>query len=187
MLTGEGAIRAAARFLSVRRVRHVVVDPVIRASDGHPLLDELAVETLIAELIPLAEIVTPNIPEAGRLSGISIDSRKDMERAARIIWQLGCGGVLVKGGHLQGDAVDIWFDGNRIQEMVSQRVPGPGPRGTGCALSAAILSGLVLGLEAEEAVRRAKRYITLAIRNAYDTGDGVRFLRHSVPSTGDEP
>jgi hydroxymethylpyrimidine/phosphomethylpyrimidine kinase len=187
MMAGEGAIRAAARFLSVRQVRHLVMDPVIQASDGHPLLEESAVETLISELIPLAEIVTPNIPEAERLSGISIDSPADMERAARRIRQLGCGAVLVKGGHLKGDALDIWFDGGRIQEMVSPRVPGPGPRGTGCALSAAILSGLVLGLTPEEAVKRAKRYITLAIRDAYDTGDGVRFLPHSVPSTGYEP
>jgi len=172
MLAEKAVVAAVAAALRPAAGIPIVVDPVIMASSGRRLLAEDALAVLRSDLFPLATLITPNIPEAELLSGITIRDRPSMERAARA---LGPGAVLVKGGHLPGETVMdvlaspeavIWFD--------SPRFPGPPRHGTGCTLASAIAAGLAQGLLLPGAIRRARAYVHAAI--AAGTGS----LNHAV-------
>ncbi|HSE94670.1 MAG TPA: PfkB family carbohydrate kinase, partial [Methylomirabilota bacterium] len=131
-------------------------------------------------LLPLALVVTPNLHEAAALAEIPVGTEAEMEAAARRIHALGPAWVLVKGGHLKGDAVDLLFDGARLTRLVAARIDTPHTHGTGCTYSAAIAAGLARGASVPDAVAEAKRYVTAAIRAGFALGRGVGTLRHFV-------
>ncbi len=139
----------------------VVLDPVLGSTGGVPLLDEEGVEVLKRRLLPLCTLVTPNLGEAGLLSGLDVRDASSMREAARLIClELGAGAALVKGGHLEGAPVDILYDGREFQELRGRRLTGPAGafHGTGCILSSAAAAGLVRGCTLGSAVEEAKRY-----------------------------
>ncbi len=178
MLSTAGIIRAVAAKLREYRVDKLVVDPVMIAKSGDPLLEPAAREALIAEMLPLALVVTPNLHEAGALAEMAVATREDMEEAARKIGKLGPRHVLVKGGHLKGEAVDILFNGREFTVFRAPRIDSANTHGTGCTFSAAIAAGLALGRPLSDAVRDAKAYVTRAIREGFALGRGVGALRH---------
>ena len=182
MLSTAPIIGAVAAGLAARRQAHVVLDPVMIAKSGDALLQPDAQTALIERVLPLAEIVTPNLHEAAALAGMPVTSEKEMEEAARRIHARGPQHVLVKGGHLDDSATDILWDGRVFTRYPAARVPSKHTHGTGCTLSAAIAAGLALGRALPEAVREAKAYVTAAIREGFPTGRGVGALRHFVGS-----
>ena len=167
MLPTAEIVAEVARLFSHEKLPPPVVDPVVVATSGDVLIDDEALELLKRRLIPLARLVTPNIPEAERLSGISITTEADMRRAAQQIKLLGARAVLVKGGHRQmnGDALDVLLneDGSFI-DFRSEYIDVGEVHGSGCTLSAAIAAGLGNGMTLEGAVATAKNYVTDAIR-----------------------
>ena len=157
----------------------IVVDPVMVASSGDLLLREDAREALIGRMIPLAHVLTPNLPEAEALSGVPIDSDAARREAGRKIHALGARYVVIKGGHGKGaEAVDWLFNGREWRAFSAPRVDTRSTHGTGCTFAAAVAAGLGHGLEVEEAVARAKRYVTGAIRNAQALGSGQGPVHH---------
>jgi hydroxymethylpyrimidine/phosphomethylpyrimidine kinase len=172
MIFNATAIEAVADRLSAYGIEKIVVDPVMVAKGGDTLLLEEARETLAKRLIPLALLVTPNIPEAEVLSGKSISTEKDIHESARIIKAMGPKHVLIKGGHLPGPAKDILYDGQRFFEFSKERIHTPHTHGTGCTYSSAIATFLAMDLEIKEAVGRAKDFIHSAIRFAFPLGKG---------------
>jgi hydroxymethylpyrimidine/phosphomethylpyrimidine kinase len=180
MLVDAEVIRVVAEELKRSGVHRIVVDPVMLAKDGTPLLREAAVRVLKRELIPIASLVTPNIPEAEALSETKITGIEDMEKAARTIFGLGCGAVLVKGGHLEGEPVDVLFSGDKTVLFQGKRIASVPAHGTGCTLSAAILANLIYGKSMEEAVRISKMYVAKAIRNGFHFGKGAVLLNHGI-------
>ena len=173
MLSNKGIIEAVAR--SVGRLGFpLVVDPVMIAKSGAPLLKPDAVEALVKLLIPEAILVTPNKPEAERLAGINISSLEDARRAARIIVEdLGASAAIVKGGHLEGgEAVDVLYYEGRYKEYRAPRIRGGCTHGTGCSFSAAIAAGLARGMDLWDAVDTAKRLISMAIDYGVRVGRG---------------
>jgi hydroxymethylpyrimidine kinase/phosphomethylpyrimidine kinase len=150
----------------------VVVDPVMVAKSGAPLLTIEARKTLVQHLLPLATLVTPNLPEAAALVGWEVRGEDEMRRAAREIHDLGSKYVLVKGGHLHGEAVDVLFDGQKFHEFRVKRIESKNTHGTGCTYAAAIATYLAQELDAVEAVTAAKRFITEAIRHGLSLGQG---------------
>ena len=137
-----------------------------------------SMDTFIREIFPLADLLTPNIPEAEKITGISISSAADMERAARLIAGMGAKNVLVKGGHAVGDALDILFDGVNFYRFSAERIHTKNTHGTGCTYSSAIASNLALGFRLEAAVKRAKDYVTTAIRHSLPIGKGCGPTHH---------
>jgi len=180
MLSTAPIIRAVADRLRAHRLTRLVVDPVMIAKSGDPLLEPDAREALVAEILPLALVVTPNLHEAAALAERPVASLEEMEEAARRIHALGPRWVLVKGGHLKGDPVDLLFDGRDVMQFAAERVPTPHTHGTGCTYSAAITARLARGDEVPAAVAEAKRYVTAAIRAGFALGRGVGVLRHFV-------
>jgi len=180
MLSTAGIVRAVAAKLRQYRVEKLVVDPVMIAKSGDPLLQPDARAALVAEVLPLALVVTPNLHEASALAGMPVGDREAMEEAARRIHRLGPRCVLVKGGHLKGDAVDVLWDGREFATFSAPRIETPHTHGTGCTYSAAIAAGLANGLPLRDAVRRAKAYVTQAIREGFAPGRGVGTLRHFI-------
>ena len=178
MLSRSACMRAAARKLREYRPQNVVVDPVMVAKNGCPLMQPDSMDTLVREILPLADLLTPNIPEAETITGAPIRSAEDMERAAEQIRRLGPRAVLVKGGHAAGDALDILFDGSRFYRFSAGRIPTKNTHGTGCTYSSAIACNLALGLDLEEAVKQAKDYVTTAIRHALPIGKGCGPTNH---------
>ncbi|MDR3167551.1 MAG: bifunctional hydroxymethylpyrimidine kinase/phosphomethylpyrimidine kinase [Treponema sp.] len=166
MLSCAETMRAMAEKLVQYRPANVVIDPVMYAKNGAPLMDPAAIDTLIKEVIPLADLLTPNIPEAEKITGLTIRNTGDMEKAAEGIRALGCAHVLVKGGHAQGDAVDILYDGKTFIRFTAPRIFTKNTHGTGCTYSSAITANLARGLSMGEAVEGAKKYITTAIEHA---------------------
>jgi hydroxymethylpyrimidine/phosphomethylpyrimidine kinase len=156
----------------------VVVDPVMYAKNGAPLMEMDAISTLIKEVVPLADLITPNIPEAEKISGMTIKTHDDMREAARRIHAMGCRAAVVKGGHIEGDAVDILFDGKEFHEYPSPRIDTKHTHGTGCTFSSAIASNLALGLSLHKAVESAKAYINTAITHAPGLGKGSGPTHH---------
>ncbi len=181
MLSTAGIIEAVAAELRDRRVEKLVVDPVMVAKSGDPLLRADARNALIDSILPLALVVTPNLPEAEVLAGIPVTQREDMEEAARRIHALGPRYVLIKGGHLKGDAVDLLWNGREATEFRVARVDSTNTHGTGCTLSAAIAAGLARGQALGDSIRSAKAYVTRAIREGFQAGRGVGQLRHFLP------
>ncbi len=171
MLSSAAIIECVARCAAKWRLR-LVVDPVMVAKSGDRLLRPEAVDALRERLLPLAEVVTPNLGEAEVLTGIQIKTQAEMRSAAGRIRELGPRYVVVKGGHLVGEPTDILYDGARFYELPGERIETRHTHGTGCTFSAAIASYLARGLETPEAVAAAKRYITEAIRHAPGIGHG---------------
>jgi hydroxymethylpyrimidine/phosphomethylpyrimidine kinase len=166
-----------------------IVDPVLLASSGAPLFDPAGVTALRDRLLPLARVVTPNLPEAESLSGLVIDSRAALVAAARAIGKLGTRAVVIKGGHPmraatgpgarpETRAIDLLFDGRQLVEFAAPRIANGGAHGTGCAFSAALTAYLARGLELEAAVRRAKGFVTRALRQRLTLGRGRPVLDH---------
>jgi hydroxymethylpyrimidine/phosphomethylpyrimidine kinase len=178
MVSRIDSIRVIAERLRMYKPRNIILDPVMVSKSGYDLLDPGAVGTLIKELIPVADVITPNIPEAVKITGKSIDSIKDAEEAAKAIHVFGAKNVLVKGGHFSGESMDILYDGEDIYKFESERIYTKNTHGTGCTLSSAIASNLALGFAVKEAVERAKNYITIAIRNSVPVGKGAGPVNH---------
>jgi len=174
MLASAAIVEAVAEAVEEMRLPHLVVDPVFVSKHGHPLLADDAVDALGRLILPLATLVTPNIPEAAGLAGFDVDTRDDMRRAAGAILHLGPRAVLVKGGHLEGDrAVDLFVDGAVEEWIDAERIDTPHTHGTGCTLSAAITAHLARGASLADAVRAGKVFVTEAIRHALPLGEGI--------------
>jgi hydroxymethylpyrimidine/phosphomethylpyrimidine kinase len=175
---GSADIAAAIADMAASFAFPLVVDPVMISKHGKPLLRPDAVQTVRECLLPRAALVTPNIPEAEVLAGVPIRSLEDIREAARRIHQLGCGAVLIKGGHADGPATDVLFDGAEWHEFPAPRIDTPHTHGTGCTYSAAITGELARGTRLTLAVERAKRYITEAIRTNPRLGHGCGPVNH---------
>ena len=160
------------------RPENIVLDPVMVSKSGYHLLQPEAKDALIKILLPLATVVTPNIPEAEVITGIEINSLKDMERAALLIYNMGPRNVLLKGGHLLGAATDILFDGRSYKYYEAGRIQTKNTHGTGCTLSASIAANMARGCSMEESISKAKEYITGAIENSLSIGKGVGPTHH---------
>lgn len=174
MLASAPIIEAVAEAIAETRVPNLVVDPVFVSKHGHPLLQEDAVEALRTLILPLATVVTPNLPEAAGLTGLQVESEEEMRRAGEAILELGPRAVLVKGGHLPGpDATDLLVTEEATTTISTPRVDTPHTHGTGCVLSAAIAAHLALGAALDEAIRGGKRFVTGAIRGALEIGEGI--------------
>ncbi|MEJ8547699.1 bifunctional hydroxymethylpyrimidine kinase/phosphomethylpyrimidine kinase [Brevibacillus borstelensis] len=173
MLFDAEIIEAVSREISRFAVKKLVLDPVMIAKGGAKLLQDEAIAALKRHLLPLAEVVTPNLPEAEFLSGMRIETPEQMRDAAKAIHQMGPRHVMMKGGHLHGDAiVDIFYDGRDFFEMKHERVPTRHTHGTGCTFSAALTAELAKGTPLVEAVDKANRFIVEAIRTAPQIGGG---------------
>ncbi len=175
---GEPAIVEALAELAGSFVFPLVVDPVMISKHGAPLIVEEARKALAERLLPKAALVTPNLHEAAALAGMEVDSPESMREAARRIHGATGAAVLVKGGHLEGDALDVLWTGGEFHEYRSARIETAHTHGTGCTTSAAITAALALGCELPEAVARAKRYITEAIRTNPGLGEGSGPVNH---------
>jgi hydroxymethylpyrimidine kinase/phosphomethylpyrimidine kinase len=159
-----------------------VVDPVVRSTSGYDLIDDAALDALKSELLPLARLLTPNIPEAERITGEPIRDEEEMRLAARRMREMGARAVLVKGGHLAGgEAIDVLDDDGRVHIFRAARIETTSTHGTGCTLAAAIAACLARGLTLEEATRAAKRFVTEAILRAPRLGHGHGPINHNVP------
>jgi hydroxymethylpyrimidine/phosphomethylpyrimidine kinase len=190
MLSTPDCMRAVAGRLRFWRPKNVVVDPVMYAKNGAPLMAPDATATLIEAVIPLADVLTPNIPEAEKIAGVSVRDlprgdlprgglpREDADWVAALedlagrIHRMGSRNVLVKGGHSTGRAVDVLFDGVRFFHFDAPRVDTKNTHGTGCTYSSAIASNLALGMDMRQAIDRAKAYVTTAIRHSLPIGKG---------------
>jgi len=172
MLANAGIIEAVADAVARLDISPLVVDPVMVAKSGDLLLDESAERAYLEQLLKVATVVTPNLMEAEALLGRPVRDLGAMRVAARELQALGARAVVVKGGHLEGSAVDVFFDGARIVELPAPRIPTNNTHGTGCTYAAAIAARLALGDELLEAVRGAKKYVTEAIRRSYSVGHG---------------
>ncbi len=180
MLSTAAIIEAVASGLSERAVDKLVVDPVMVAKSGDVLLRTDARQALIERILPRALVVTPNLPEAEVLAGMPVGDRPEMEEAARRIHGLGPRYVLVKGGHLKGDALDLLWNGKAFTAFSAPRIESRNTHGTGCTFSAAITAGLARGQALGDAIRDAKAYVTRAIREGFAAGRGVGQLRHFI-------
>jgi hydroxymethylpyrimidine/phosphomethylpyrimidine kinase len=178
MLSSSAIIGEVAAGVRRYRVKRLVVDPVMVAKSGDRLLREDAVAALIEQLLPLTYIVTPNIPEAEVLAGRPVRNQEEMIEAARAIHDRGVKVVVVKGGHLSGDAVDIVFDGDGVERLTSPRIDTPNTHGTGCSFSAGIAAGLARGDDPLTAIAAAKRYLNGALVNSFSVGAGHSPVHH---------
>ncbi len=178
MLASAPIIAAVAERLRFHHLDRLVVDPVMVAKSGDPLLRADAVAALKELLLPLALVVTPNVPEAETLVGRTLESDDDLRAADHAIHRLGARNVVIKGGHRTGDAVDLLSDGTSFTTLRAPRIPTPHTHGTGCTFSAAIAAGLARGLSVSDAVGAAKEYLTGAIARAYAIGAGHSPVHH---------
>lgn len=178
MLSSPECMLTVADKLAEYKPAHVVVDPVMYAKNGCPLMREDAVDELIRTVIPRATLLTPNIPEAEKIASMRIESTDDMKRAAAVISDMGAGAVLVKGGHYVGDARDVLYVGGEYYEYAVKRINTKNTHGTGCTLSSAIASYLALGEPLHSAVGKAKEYVTEAICHALELGRGCGPTNH---------
>ena len=178
MISSSELIRVVANRIRHHGLSTFVVDPVMVAKSGDRLLREDAVEALREELIPLATVVTPNLPEAEVLVGRSIATLEDMRQAAADIVALGARSVVVKGGHRPDDATDVFYDGQRYLELQAPRIETSSTHGTGCTFASAIAALLARGADLTTAVQEAKAYLTTAIERAYPIGRGHGPVHH---------
>lgn len=178
MLSSAAIVATVSAAVRRHGITNLVVDPVMVAKSGDRLLREEAISSICNDLIPLAKVVTPNIPEAEDLTGLSISTDADVRRAAEVIIGMGARSVVVKGGHRDGPPTDILYDGERFLEFTTERIPTTNTHGTGCTFASAVAAGLAHGLEVPDAVQQAKDYVTAAIRSAYPIGHGHGPLHH---------
>ena len=172
MLSSPECMEAVAERLEHYAPENVVIDPVMYAKNGCPLMHEDSIDALISTIIPCAMLLTPNIPEAEKIAGMEIRTIGDMKRAAEKICSLGSYAVLVKGGHYMGDAEDVLLSPSGFRTYTTRRIETKNTHGTGCTLSSAIASYLALGESLEDAVGSAKEYVTGAIEHALELGKG---------------
>jgi hydroxymethylpyrimidine kinase/phosphomethylpyrimidine kinase len=181
MLPTREIIEEVARLFRETKLPAPVVDPVVRSTSGYDLIDDAALDALKRELMPLARVVTPNIPEAERITGMTIGDADAMVEAARAIREMGARAVLVKGGHLAGGkALDVLDEEGEVTYFDAERIETTSTHGTGCTLAAAIASCLARGHNVEDSVALAKRFVTEAIRRAPRLGHGHGPINHSV-------
>jgi hydroxymethylpyrimidine/phosphomethylpyrimidine kinase len=175
MLASAEIVEAVAVAVAETAVPNLVVDPVSVSKHGHRLLADDAVGALRERILPLATLVTPNLPEAEGLAGFRVTSRDLMEDAAEAIRTMGPGAVLIKGGHLRGSttADDVFFDGDRMDWIEAERIETANTHGTGCTLSSSIAAYLARGDELLQAVRKGKAFVTEAIRASLPLGHGI--------------
>jgi hydroxymethylpyrimidine/phosphomethylpyrimidine kinase len=189
MLPTREVISEVARLLRETPLREVgaIVDPVVRSTSGFDLIDDDALAALKSELLPLARLATPNIPEAERITGLEIRTEEDMRRAAALMREMGARAVLVKGGHLAGDeAIDLLDDADGVKLYRERRIETDATHGTGCTLAAAIAACLARGLNLRDSVGVAKRYVTAAIHCSPRIGRGFSPVNHNLRAQFDE-
>ncbi len=184
MLPNREIIEEAAQIIKENYLENLVVDPVVRSTSGFDLIDDAALRVLIEQLFPLAEVVTPNLPEAERIARMKIENEQDIKEAARIMHDFGAKNVLIKGGHLpisdlkeqanaqDRKAIDYLFVGNDLRIYETEFIETNATHGTGCTLAAAITANLALGKSLPEALETAKKFVTEAIRTAPTLGRG---------------
>lgn len=178
MVSNSDIIAAIADKLAEYHAEHIVLDPVMVSTSGSKLLCDEAIDCLIHRLMPLADIITPNIPEAEVLSGTVVRDQADMLAAAKIIAEFFGGAVLIKGGHSVQDATDLLYANGAEKWLSARRIDNPNTHGTGCTLSSAIACGLAAGKDAFAAVAGAKEYLTGALADMLDLGAGSGPLNH---------
>ncbi len=179
MVSSSELIRAIAESIKEFNLKNIVVDPVMVATSGAKLISDNAIKTLEKELLPLATVITPNIPEAQVLIGTKITSEKEMQKAAETISRRFRCSVLLKGGHNLNDANDYLFDGSEGTWFFGKRIENPNTHGTGCTLSSAIASNLAKGLSLPQSVKNAKDYISGALQAMLNLGKGSGPLMHN--------
>lgn len=180
MVSNIETIEVIAEKLKMYKARNIVIDPVMVSTSGCALMSPDAMGTLIEILLPLGDIITPNIPEAEQLCGFTIQNEAQMLKAAEKISTRISGSVLIKGGHLTASADDLLYDQGKVIWLREARVENPNNHGTGCTLSSAIASSLALGSDMETSVRYAKAYITRALQSGLNLGKGSGPLNHCV-------
>ncbi len=180
MLSTASIVEVVAARLGAHRHGPVVLDPVMIAKSGDPLLEPASRTALIKAMLPLADLVTPNLPEAAALADMAVADERDMVDAARRILALGPRAVLVKGGHLKDSATDVLWDGRDLTRFPAPKLDSPNTHGTGCTYSSAIAAGLARGRALSDAIVDGKAYVTAAIREGFLAGRGVGALRHFV-------
>jgi hydroxymethylpyrimidine/phosphomethylpyrimidine kinase len=177
MLGNRGNATVVAEFLDAHKFAHVVHDPVMKSSSGTELLDAAGIKYVVTELLKRSSVITPNVPEAEILTGLTIKDVADMEAAARKIVEMGAHAAIVKGGHMDR-AVDVLFDGNEIFGLAGDKNSEDTLHGTGCTFASAIAAQLAAGRGLVEAAMLAKAYVTKAIEKAYAVGKGREPLDH---------
>jgi len=178
MLSSSDIIECVCEALEVHGVQRLVVDPVMIAKSGDALLREDAIGSLRTRLLPLAMVVTPNIPEAEALTETTIVSDADVRRAAEAIVGMEARSVVVKGGHREGPATDLFYDGKEFKEFTAPRFDTVNTHGTGCTFASAVAAGLARGMVVTDAVALAKDYVTEGIRHSFSIGQGHGPLNH---------
>lgn len=184
MLGRAEVVRAVAGRVRHHRIAPLVVDPVMVAKSGDSLLDPDAIDVLREELLPLATVLTPNLAEAGRLAGGAVETADEMREAARELRQAGPEWVLVKGGHLEGEPVDVLYGGRQFREVARRRVATKNTHGTGCTYSAAIATGLARGMAVPEAIEWARDALQRALEGSLEIGGGCGPLGHGAMYRG---
>lgn len=184
MVSNIEIIKIIADKLKEYKAKNVVVDPVMIATSGSKLLSDNAIDTLKTKLLPLASLITPNIPEAETLCGFSIENKDDMEKAAKFISETINKNVLIKGGHLTDSADDLLYTNGKDYWFGSPKVDNPNTHGTGCTLSSAIACNLALEYSLQESIKNAKAYIIGALKDGLDLGKGSGPLNHTYNIKG---
>ncbi|MDO5085581.1 MAG: bifunctional hydroxymethylpyrimidine kinase/phosphomethylpyrimidine kinase [Erysipelotrichaceae bacterium] len=178
MLPSIDAMNIVTDKLKEYKAKNIVIDPVMYAKNGFPLMDVENINELIRTVIPIADIITPNIPEAEKISDMKINSVDDMKESIQKIMKMGPKAVLVKGGHHIGDAIDVLFDGKDFYTFKTKRINTKNTHGTGCTLSSAIASNLAIGNDVNTSVKLAKDYVTTAIEYSLSLGKGCGPTHH---------
>ena len=173
MLVNQEIIDVVSKKIKQYKMKKVVVDPVMVSKGGTLLLRKDAQDALIQKLIPLAWVITPNLMEASTLTGLKVNSLEGMKGAARLIHKLGAKNVVVKGGHLKGIPIDLLYDGKKFAEVKGPRIESKNTHGTGCTFASAIATLLAKGERIDEAVRKAKTFITMTIQSGLNLGKGA--------------
>lgn len=186
MLLNAEIMAAVAEVLARSAVQFQVIDPVMVSRTGARLIDNAAIATLTTQLLPMATVLTPNRHEAEILGDLEIQTLEDMKIAARTIYDLGPNAVLIKGGGMAGKyrGVDVWYDGQQIETLITETIETTDTHGTGCTLSAAIAANLALGQQPLTAVKGAKEYVTQALKHSLRIGQGQGPVGHFYPLLG---
>ena len=185
MLSSGAIMKTVAEKLKEYKAKHIVLDPVMVATSGGSLMQDEGVCVMQEELFPLAELITPNMPETEVLTGMKVKDAGDMETAAAMLWEKFHCAVLIKGGHRVNDANDFLYANGRGIWLEGKKIDTPNTHGTGCTLSSAIASNLALGYELEQSVRRAKGYISGALGYGLDLGRGAGPMNHAYKITAE--
>ncbi len=185
MVSSRELITVIADRLNYYHAKNIVVDPVMVATSGSALIKAEAIKTLVTKLLPIATVVTPNIPEAEILSGMKIGNQEDMLKAAKYIGENNGCSVLLKGGHSIHDANDLLYENGRFIWFAGKRIDNPNTHGTGCTLSSAIAANLAKGLSLADSVDKAKEYLSNALAEGLNLGNGSGPIKHNFIITSD--